>query len=53
MEKVKILKLEDREKLLGKILNESNDKSLAPRCPGMCPSNPCRIIYKQYKKDEK
>ncbi len=49
MQKIKILSLKDREKLLGKISNEPNDKSVAPKCPGMCPTNPCRIIYKRIK----
>ena len=48
MQKVRILKREDREKLLGKISSEQNEKSVAPRCPGPCPLNPCRIMYKQY-----
>lgn len=49
MQKVKILSLSDREKVLGKIANKPNDKSVAPKCPGMCPTNPCRIINKQTK----
>jgi len=49
MHQIKILTMEERKKILGRIVFKQDDKTVAPRCPGPCPLNPCRIAYKQYK----
>ena len=49
MQHVKTLKDEERKRLLGKISSKKNEVTIAPKCPGPCPLNPCRITYKQYK----